>query len=72
MGDVPPSLTARICIALNEIREARADEDPSREWAWSQIADRLLDAHLRLLQASGRFRPLETLDPALSARLTVR
>jgi hypothetical protein len=70
--DVTPPLIERIRIALNEIRTARDDGDWSRELGWSNMLDRLLDAHIKLLQMSGCFRPLEVVDAALAARLTVR
>lgn len=62
-------LTARIAIAVNELRLARAEHDPTREWAWGSMFDRLLDQHTWLLRINGKFRPLEELDPDLAARL---
>jgi len=67
----PLSLTARIVIALNEVRLARAENDP-RECAWLSLLDRLLEAHERLLRHSGKWRPLKELDPELDARLSVK
>lgn len=65
------SITARITIALAEVRAARTQSDLDREWAWSSMLDRLLSQHLVLLQANGR-PSLSVLDPELDERLTVK
>lgn len=72
LGDVQPSLTARMGIALNEVRQAQYDRDPAREIAWLSVMDRQLDVHIKLMQAAGTFRKLSQLDPELDARLSVR
>jgi hypothetical protein len=60
---------ARIAIAADQLRVARAEGDPSREWAWESMCNRLLDIHIGLMQECGTFRPLEELDPDLAERL---
>jgi hypothetical protein len=70
VGDVPPPLTARITVALNELRLAR-DGDPSSELMRESWLNRLLDTHIKLKQAFGTFKPLAVLDPELDARLSV-
>lgn len=67
----PIPLTARITIALNEVRAARTEGDASREWSWTSILDRLTDRHIILLKAASKFVPLEVCDAALSQHLTV-
>ena len=66
------SITARMTIALDQVRIARVDGDLERELGWTSMVDRLLDVHLKLLQANGRFQSLSVLDPELDERLTVR
>jgi len=39
-------LTDRIVIALDQLRIARRDGDPTREWAWGVLLDRLLDRYI--------------------------
>ncbi len=39
----PLRLTDRLVIALDQLRSARADGDPTRELAWQTMMDRLLD-----------------------------
>jgi hypothetical protein len=67
---IPLALTARISIALDQLKIARAEADPTREWSWGSMVDRMLDVHTKLLQESGRFRLLEEIDPELAERLT--
>lgn len=42
----PLPLTDRIVIALDQLKIARSDGDPTREWAWTGMLDRLLDRYL--------------------------
>lgn len=69
---MPLSITARITIALEQVRIARRDGDLDREWAWTGMLDRLLGTHAELLKASGRYKSLKESDPELDARLTVK
>lgn len=71
-ADTPLPLTARIRTARNQMRCAQLDNDPSREFHWAQMMDRLLDRHINLMKAANTFRPLYILDPELDARLSVK
>lgn len=64
------SLTQRITVAFCQMRLARDEGDYEREWSWQGMTDRLLDRHIVLLKAAGKFVPLTVLDPALSTQLT--
>ena len=70
-SDPPLALIRRIEVALKEVRYYREQGDPAREFSWLQVCDRLLDTHQKLLEANGKFRPLEEIDPDLDAHLTV-
>ena len=43
-GPVP--LTDRITIAFDQLRAARREGDPAREWSWLSMMDRLLDRYI--------------------------
>lgn len=42
-GTIP--LTVRITIALAHVRQARAEGDRAREWAWESMLNRMLDRY---------------------------
>lgn len=41
----PLPLADRIVIALDQLRIARAEGDPTREWSWAEMMDKLLDRY---------------------------
>ncbi len=41
----PLRLTDRLVIALDQLRSARADGDPAREFAWAVCLDDLIDQY---------------------------
>lgn len=41
----PLSITDRLVVALDQLRSARTDGDPSREWAYQEMFDTLIDRY---------------------------
>jgi hypothetical protein len=70
--DAPLALTARMVIVLEQLNAARTENNPTKEFGWLGLLDRLLDQHTVLLKANNRFRPLCDVDPELDARLSVK
>lgn len=74
-GDAPTAplpITDRIVIALDQLKIARAEGNPTQEFAWEGRMDRVIDAFINLLKGRNLFRPLSEIDPVLDARLTVK